>query len=114
VHAVVLASGGWQGCGTTILRAQCCVVPLGCSHSSQQQRGRDGSIPAGPLVLRRDLTVPSSKGAQAETQSLQAAAHAAGLHGSLLGFLKGKTCQLCEGGQQNDGSEPELVRIARV
>lgn len=39
---------------------------------------------------------------------------AAGLCRSLLGFLKGKTCQPWEGGQHNDGNKPELERIARI
>lgn len=61
--------------------------------------------------------MPSSKGVAVDTanaQSTQAGAHTAGLCSSLLGFLKGKTCQLWEGGQHNSGNEPELERIAKI
>ena len=61
--------------------------------------------------------MPSGKGVAVDTadaQSPRAAARAAGLCSSLTGFLKGKTCQLWEGGQRNDGNKPELETIARI
>lgn len=95
--------------------ALCCASGLPSFQPAATWKGWDHS--SWSISAQKGSNVPSGKGvavAWAEAQSLQAAACAAWLHGSLLGFLKGKTCQLCEGGQQNDGNEPELVRIAKV
>lgn len=82
-------------------RAQCCVWAV--SLPSQQPWERGGASPGSALVLRRDLMCLPAKVwplAQPVHEAL-----AAGLCRSLLGFLKGKTCQLWEGGQHNDGNK---------
>lgn len=79
-------------------------------HPSSDER--DGASPGSPLVLRRDLMCLPAK-VQLPAQPMHEAL-AAGLCSSLLGFLKGKTCQLWEGGQHNDGNRPKLERIARI
>lgn len=89
------------------LHAQRCVLPLGCFCSSPAAVWKGWCHSSRSISAQKGSNMPSSKGVAAD-------AHTAGLCGSLPGFLKGKTCQLQEGGQQNNRNEPELEGIAKV